>query len=212
MFIGLVLLAGSCTARLNKSGTQANTMEAKKIVFMGNSITEQWADYSPAFFEGKPWVNKGVSGQVSWEMLDRFQADVIDEKPDIVVILAGTNDVAGNQGLADQHEILGNIWSMVDRAREAGIDVILCSIPPAFDFPWNAGQAPAIRIPALNILLEERAGKNGIIYADYFKAMANADNGMKEGLAYDGVHPNEAGYAVMESVLTEAIQAVLDKQ
>jgi len=172
---------------------------------MGNSITEHWSTYSPEFFADKPWVNKGISGQVSWEMLNRFQTDVIDLDPELVIIMAGTNDIAGNQGPATREEIAGNITGMIDMAKAAGIDVILCSVPPAADFPWNPGTSPSTRIPALNVWLMEYAEENGIIYADYFTAMANTGNGMRDGLAYDGVHPNESGYAVMEGIIKAAI-------
>jgi lysophospholipase L1-like esterase len=177
----------------------------KRILFMGNSITEGWSQKSPGFFSGRPYINRGISGQTTPQMLLRFRADVITLQPAVVVILAGTNDIAGNTGPSTLEMILDNLISMAELAGANNIKVILCSVLPAFDYPWNPGLNPDEKIPALNKMIKSYAEKNDIIYLDFFLSMVDDQNGLKEQYTYDGVHPNEAGYKVMEPLAEEAI-------
>lgn len=183
----------------------------KRIVFMGNSITEGWFKADPDFFKGKPYIGRGIGGQTTPQMLVRFRQDVIDLKPFAVVILAGTNDIAGNTGPATLEEIFGNIASMAELAASNHIKVILSSILPVFDYPWKPGLQPAEKIVKLNKMLKDYADRTGHIYLDYFSAMADEQNGLKKELGYDGVHPNMAGYKVMEPLVEKAIAQAIKK-
>ncbi|WP_339793358.1 SGNH/GDSL hydrolase family protein [uncultured Imperialibacter sp.] len=180
-----------------------------RIVFMGNSITEGWSKVNPEFFEGKPYVNRGISGQTTPQMLVRFRADVIDLKPAAVIILAGTNDIAGNTGPSTLEMIADNIYSMAELARANGIKVVLSSTLPAYDYPWKPGMEPAPKIVALNKMIKAYADKNKIVYVDYFTAMADDRDGLPTELAKDGVHPTKAGYNVMEPLAEAAIAKAL---
>jgi lysophospholipase L1-like esterase len=184
----------------------------KRIVFMGNSITEGWSQKCPEFFTGKPYINRGISGQTTPQMLLRFRADVINLKPAVVVILAGTNDIAGNTGPSSLEMITDNLISMVELAKANDIKVVLCSVLPAYDYPWRPGLNPDKKIPALNELIRNYAEKNGITYLDFFSSMVDSRNGMKTELTYDGVHPNEAGYKVMEPLTEDAIGRALNQK
>jgi lysophospholipase L1-like esterase len=177
----------------------------KRVVFMGNSITEGWSQHSPGFFSGKPYINRGISGQTTPQMLIRFRADVIDLNPEAVIILAGTNDIAGNTGPSSLEMIMDNLISMSELARANTIKVILCSVLPAYDYPWSPGNKPYEKIPAMNNMIKNYAEKNGFIYIDYFSAMVDERNGLKSEYTYDGVHPNEDGYNVMEPLAEKAI-------
>ena len=187
---------------------EAETSE-NRIVFMGDSITEFWSTVNPEFFMGKPYVNRGISGQTSPQMLLRFRADVIALKPRAVVILAGVNDIAGNTGPATLGMITDNIFSMIDLAKVHNIKVILCSALPAFDFPWKPNQEPASKVMALNRLLMNYADDNAITFVDYHTAMANDQNGLPLAYSDDGVRPNKAGYEVMVPLVEHAIQFTL---
>jgi len=180
-----------------------------RVVFMGNSITIGWLNKRPEFFEGKPYINRGISGQTTPQMLLRFRQDVIDLNPKVVVILAGTNDIAGNTGPSTPKMILDNIKSMAELARANGIKVIISSVLPAFDYPWKPGLNPNEKIPALNKLLKEYTEANGHIYLDYYTAMADDKNGLPKKYADDEVHPTAAGYAVMEPLVEAAINKAL---
>ena len=180
-----------------------------RIVFMGNSITESWAAMCPEFFANNSFVNRGISGQTSPQMLLRFRADVIQLKPVVVVILAGTNDIAGNTGPSTIEMIENNIISMAELATANNIKVILSSVLPVFDYPWKPGLEPSEKIVSLNKKIKDYANKNNMIYLDYFKAMATEQNGLKEAFTYDGVHPNKEGYLVMEPLVMKAIAKVL---
>jgi len=184
----------------------------KRVVFMGNSITEGWGNIYPAFFKGKPYINRGISGQTTPQMLIRFRPDVINLKPAVVVILAGVNDIAGNTGPSTLEMIADNLYSMAELAKANGIKVVLCSVIPAFDFPWKPGQEPAEKIFKLNEMIKKYADKNKIVYLDYYSAMVDGRKGLQEKLTYDGVHPNEEGYKVMSPLAEAAIAKALKKK
>ena len=193
----------------NKSvGLPAEGQE--RIVFMGNSITEGWPNKDPEFFANPDFINRGIGGQTTPQMLLRFRADVIDLKPKAVVILAGTNDIAGNTGPMTLEEIRDNIISMSELAKANGIKVIISSVLPAYDYIWRPGLEPNIKIPMLNAMLKKYAKTNGIIYLDYFSAMTNGRDGLPKDLAEDGVHPTTKGYAIMKPLVEEAISNALN--
>jgi lysophospholipase L1-like esterase len=189
-----------------------------RVVFMGDSITEGWGMKATAtspgrgeFFPGKPYINRGISGQTSPQMLVRFRQDVILLKPKVVVLLAGTNDIAENTGKQTLEEIGNNIASMSELARANGIRVVLCSVLPASDFPWHKGLEPAPKIRALNAWMKDYAAKNGFVYVDYYAPMANSEGGLKAELSPDGVHPNKAGYDLMAPLAEAGIAEALKK-
>jgi len=184
--------------------------EGNRVVFMGNSITIGWLHARPDFFEGKSYINRGISGQTTPQMLVRFRQDVLDLRPKAVVILAGTNDIAGNTGSATLEMIVDNIKSMAQLAEANGIEVIISSVLPVFDYPWKPGIKPNEKIPALNKLLKDYADANGFLYLDYFSVMADDRNGLPKKYAEDGVHPTAEGYAIMEPLVEAAIAKVLN--
>lgn len=178
-----------------------------RVVFMGDSITEGWKlDES---FPGKPYINRGISGQTSPQMLVRFRQDVVDLKPKVVIILAGTNDVAGNTGPMTAEETESNVASMADLAAQNGIRVVLCSVLPAFDFPWHPGQEPAPKIALLNAWIRGYAAAKGYVYVDYYSAMKDGRGGLPATLSKDGVHPLPAGYAIMAPLAEAGIETAL---
>ena len=183
-----------------------------RVVFMGNSITIGWLNTTPEFFEGKPYINRGISGQTTPQMLLRFRQDVIALKPKVVVILAGTNDIAGNTGPASQDMILDNLKSMAELARANGIAVVLSSVLPAADYPWRPGLNPDKKIPALNAAIKEYAMAQNMVYLDYYSAMANDRNGLDASLAEDGVHPTREGYQIMAPLAEDAIKKALNSR
>lgn len=180
----------------------------KRIVFMGDSITEFWKTNHPDFFSNNPYLNRGISGQTTPQMLIRFRADVINLHPHAVVILAGGNDIAGNTGPASLDMIMNNLISMVELAKANHIQVILCSVLPANHFPWKPNENPAEKIVALNTLIKNYADTNTILYADYYSAMVDQNKGLIAAFSNDGVHPNPAGYDVMEPLITAAIAKI----
>jgi lysophospholipase L1-like esterase len=182
----------------------------KRIVFMGDSITEGWPFLD--FFSGKPYVNRGIGGQTTPQMLIRFRADVIALKPSVVVLLAGINDIAGNTGPSTLEMITDNIFSMTELAKANNIKVILCSVLPAFDFPWRPGSFPAEKVVTLNNMIKKYADANGILYLDYYSAMVNDQKGLNAAYSGDGVHPNKTGYKVMNPLVEKAIAKVLSKK
>ncbi|RBN52006.1 acylhydrolase [Flavobacterium psychrolimnae] len=184
----------------------------KRIVFMGDSITEFWSVTDSEYFAGKPYVNRGISGQTTPQMLIRFRADVIALKPVVVVILAGINDIAGNTGPATLDMIANNIFSMAELAKANHIKVILCSVLPAYDFSWKPNQNPAEKVVDLNKMIKKYADANGIIYLDYFSSMQDDRNGLKTAYSGDGVHPNKLGYQIMAPLAEKAITEVLAKK
>lgn len=177
----------------------------KRVVLMGNSITIGWVQTHPEFFQNKPYVNRGISGQTTPQMLVRFRQDVIDLDPSVVVILAGTNDIAGNTGPVTLDFIMGNIQSMAEIAQANNIKVILCSVLPAFDYPWRPGLNPNIKIPKLNAMIKEYAQANNMHYLNYFDALNDGNNGIVKEYTYDGVHLTLEGYKVLEPMLEKAL-------
>ncbi|WP_223710828.1 SGNH/GDSL hydrolase family protein [Flavobacterium potami] len=188
-----------------------NSKDHSRVVFMGNSITEGWKNKRPDFFNSKNYINRGISGQTTPQMLLRFRQDVIALKPAVVVILAGINDIAENTGPYSIEATSGNIFSMCELAKQHGIKVIVCSILPASEFQWKKGMEPAPKVVALNKIIKSYAEQNKLLYVDYYSAMVNEEMGLKTELCTDGVHPNEAGYAVMEPILEKAILKMLKK-
>ncbi|WP_222431599.1 SGNH/GDSL hydrolase family protein [Mucilaginibacter achroorhodeus] len=181
----------------------------KRVVFMGNSITEGWINTDPDFFKGKPYVNRGIGGQTTPQMLVRFREDVINLKPKVVVILAGINDIAENTGPSKIENVAGNIFSMAELAKFAGIKVVLSSVIPAKGFPWHPGLDPREPIMKLNTMLKEYAAKNHLGYIDYYSAMVGPEKELRKELCVDGVHPNMAGYKVMEPLAEIEIKKAL---
>jgi lysophospholipase L1-like esterase len=176
-----------------------------KLVFMGNSITEGWKSFDPNFFNSTDYVNRGIGGQTTPQMLVRFKQDVLDLKPKGVVILAGTNDIAENTGPMSIQEIYNQIESMAGLAALNKIEVFLCSLLPVFDYPWKTGLKPVPKILALNEMLMALAVEKDYQYVDYFSEMSDKKNGLKASLGADGVHPNEKGYEIMKKVLVQAL-------
>lgn len=184
-------------------------VDENRVVFMGNSITEGWSILDPDFFLNKSFINRGISGQTTPQMLIRFRQDVVNLQPKIVVILAGTNDIAGNTGPSTLEMIEDNIASMVEIAKANNIKILLCSVLPVYDYPWKPGLEPAQKIVNLNKWIKEYSHNNDIIYVDYFTPMADVSNGLNQQYSEDGVHPSLAGYRVMEPIIEKAIADAL---
>jgi lysophospholipase L1-like esterase len=178
-----------------------------RVVFMGDSITEGW--HLDGSFPGKPYINRGISGQTSPQMVLRFRQDVIALQPKVVVILAGTNDIAGNTGPMTLAQTEDNLASMADLAAVNHIRVVLCSVTPAFDFPWEPGLTPAPKVLALNAWIKAYAAEKGYVYVDYHSAMKDGRDGLPATLSKDGVHPLPAGYAIMAPLVEAGIAKAL---
>jgi lysophospholipase L1-like esterase len=191
----------------------------QRVVFMGDSITDAWQQLRfGGFFPGKPYVDRGISGQTTPQMLLRFGRDVIDLKPKVVVILAGTNDIAGNTGTMSDEDIQGNLASMSQLAHANNIKVVLSSVTPVSAYhtptPRDAPQTsrrPMTRIKALNEWMKTYAAANGDTYLDYFSAMIDQDGLMRTELTEDDLHPNAKGYAIMAPLAEAAIAEALKK-
>ncbi len=179
-------------------------------VFMGNSITDGWAGQHAAFFAENNYVGRGIGGQVTAQMLARFRADVLDLEPRAVVIFAGTNDIAHNQGFVSIENIAGNIISMAELAKIHGIEAVICSVLPAAEYPWRKEitDVPG-KVRALNAILRGWAEANGATWVDYFSAMADERDGLPAELAYDGIHPTSAGYDRMEEIIKPVLDGLL---
>jgi lysophospholipase L1-like esterase len=175
------------------------------VVFMGNSITDGWIGNSPSFFENNHYIDRGISGQTSPQMLLRFRADVIALHPKAVVIECGTNDIAGNTGPSTLAMVEDNIMSMAELAKANKIKVILGAVLPANKFGWKPDLQPADSIIALNVWIKAYAQKNHFSYIDYYTSLVDDKKGMKPEYSQDGVHPNKAGYAVMEKLALPVI-------
>ncbi|HDS1531381.1 TPA: SGNH/GDSL hydrolase family protein [Stenotrophomonas maltophilia] len=184
-----------------------------RVVFFGDSITEGWGrEGSAGFFPGKGWLNRGISGQTTAQMLVRFSQDVLVLKPQVVVILAGTNDIAGNTGPSTQGMIEDNLHAMVELARAHGIAVVLASVLPVSEYPWMPGITPAPKVRALNTALKRYAEAKQLVYLDYYTPMVNAAGGLDPQLAEDGVHPTTKGYAVMAPLAEAAVTRALEQR
>ena len=179
-----------------------------RVVFYGNSITEAWAPLFAELFPGRAYLGRGISGQTTPQLLVRFRQDVVALHPAVVVVLAGTNDIAGNTGPSSLAMIEDNLASMTEIARANGIRVVLCSVLPVYDYPWKPGLEPATKIIALNAWIRDYAGSVGAAYADFHSAMHDARGGLPPALARDGVHPTPAGYRVMAPIVQRAIDEV----
>lgn len=181
----------------------------KRVIYMGDSITDFWIGADSAFFAGKPYLDRGISGQTTGQMLLRFREDVINLKPAVVVILAGINDIAENNGPSKLEDVFGNLVSMAELAKVNHVKVVLSSVLPAFAFPWRPAINPVPKVAALNKMIKAYAEKNNIVYLDYFTAMADSRSGLPSELSKDGVHPTLAGYKVMEPLAEKAIKEAL---
>jgi len=192
----------------------APTAARPRVVLMGNSITDFWPKIDSTFFAGKTYeyIGRGISGQVSGHMLLRLWPDVIALQPKVAVILSGINDIAENAGPYSQEATLHNIMAMAELAQAHGIRVVLCSVLPAYDFSWRAGMQPAPKVVALNQQIRAYADQHHFVYLDYHTAMADARQGLPAALAPDGVHPNLAGYRVMEPLLQQAVAQALRRK
>ncbi|MFL6468660.1 MAG: SGNH/GDSL hydrolase family protein, partial [Pyrinomonadaceae bacterium] len=189
--------------------------DERRVVFMGDSITDSWK--LDQYFPGMPYVNRGISGQTTSQMLLRFRADVIDLKPKVVVILAGTNDISGNTGPITLEAIEGNYASMVDLAHANGINVVFASVMPISDYNKNAKGETVIRsaqrrpdqIAALNEWIKKYCAERKLVYLDYFSAMADEKGFLKAEIANDGLHPNAKGYELIKPIAAAAITSAL---
>jgi len=184
----------------------------KRVVYMGDSITDFWINNDSTFFAGKPYFDRGISGQTTGQMLVRFREDVINLKPSVVVILAGINDIAENNGPSKLEDIFGNLVSMAELAKASHIKVVLSSVMPAFAFPWRPAIDPVPKVAALNEMIKTYADKNGIVYLDYFTNMADSRKGLLPKYAKDEVHPNLEGYKAMEPLAEKAIAAAIKRK
>lgn len=196
--------------RADNAALPAPAAGEKRVVFYGDSITDSWARNPDGFFPGKSCVGRGISGQTTPQMLVRFQQDVVHLKPAVVVILAGTNDIAVNTGPSTPEMVEDNFESMAAIAKANGIRMVISSILPAARYPWRPEvQQPAEQIRALNMRLKALAAREGLVYLDYYTPMANAQGGLDPELASDGVHPTAKGYAVMAPLAEKAIAEAL---
>ena len=195
---------------------QVNVAKEKKVIFFGNSITQVWSDYTN-FFSDNGYLNKGISGQTTDQMLVRFKKDIIDEKADCVIILAGINDLAENNGPITLEQIFENIKSMVKIANDNNIKVVLSSILPAYEFLWNPGIYPSDDIISLNKNIRDFCKSGNATYVDYHTSMKDKRNGLRDDYTYwrddfngyDGVHPNKKGYLKMEKIISKTIKKIL---
>ncbi len=190
------------------AAANAALTQTPEVVFMGNSITDGWDDHHNEFFTDNNYACRGISGQVTGQMLCRFYSDVIDLKPKAVVILAGTNDIAGNQGAMDLNHIAENVFSMAELARQHGIRPLIASCLPADTIPWNhAVVNVSSKIQQLNTMLSDYAKANGITYIDYYTALTTPEGALNPAYTNDGIHPTRAGYDVMEPIVLAALKS-----
>ncbi|WP_210520387.1 GDSL-type esterase/lipase family protein [Hymenobacter terricola] len=192
----------------------APTPGVPRVVIIGNSITEGWVKEDSAFFKGNTYeyVGRGISGQATGQTVVRFRPDVIDLHPAVVVILVGTNDVAENNGPYNPQTTMNNIMTMAELAQAHGIRVVLGAVAPSVDFWWRKGLNPAPKIIALNQQINAYAARHKLVYYDMHTALKDEQNGLKKAYGEDGVHPNLAGYRVMEPLLNQAVAAALKKK
>jgi lysophospholipase L1-like esterase len=183
-----------------------------RVVFMGDSITDFWGRRDSPFFPGKPYVNRGISGQVTPQMLIRFRQDVIDLKPKVVVILAGTNDIGGSLGPIPDEATKNNFTSMVELARINNIRVVLSSLTPVCDsLQTQSAKRPPEKILALNGWIKNYAAQQNVVYLNYYPHMIDDKGMLRADLTVDCLHPNQAGYGVMAPLAEEAIRKALQQ-
>jgi len=183
-----------------------------RVVFMGDSITEGWHfTGTDGSFNGRPYVNRGISGQTTPQMLVRFRQDVLALQPKVVVILGGTNDIAGNTGVMTLEQTEDNLASMAELAAAHNVRVVLCSVLPAWDYWWKPGLEPGKKILRLNAWIKNYAARNSFVYVDYHSALKDSRDGLPEKYSKDGVHPLAAGYAVMTPLVEAGIARALGK-
>lgn len=182
--------------------------QEKRIVFMGNSITEGWLKADSAFFRENGLINRGIGGQTTPQMLLRFRQDVIDLEPTAVFLLAGINDIAGNTGPSTLKMITDNITSMAMLAKSAGIQPVICSVLPANRIAWRDNMDPSDEVLRLNKWIKAFAKAQGFLYVDYYSSLADEKNGLPEKYSEDGVHPTREGYKVMETIALPYIQKI----
>ncbi|MBP5361207.1 MAG: SGNH/GDSL hydrolase family protein [Bacteroidaceae bacterium] len=183
----------------------------RRVVFMGNSITDNWAARHADFFKENGYVGRGISGQTTYQMVLRFYEDVIALKPKAVVINGGTNDIAQNNHPYVEERTFQNIVAMAQMAKQNGIKVILTSITPCDHYSWSSVTDVIAKIKSLNARVKAYAKKNKMQYVDYFSAMADERGAMREGISEEGCHPNAAGYAVMGPLVKAAVDKVVKK-
>ncbi|KLT66369.1 acylhydrolase [Pedobacter sp. BMA] len=184
----------------------------KRVVFLGSSIFEFWKQKDPEYFEGKSYLDRGISGQISPQLLIRFRQDVIDLKPKVVIILAGSNDISGNTGHVTNEKIMKNIQSMAELAKLHHIKVILCKYLPINEYPWAKHIRPADQIIALNDMIEAYARKKHHTVLDYWTPLVDEQKGQRKEWSVDGVHPNLEGYRIMEKVTETVLDKVLKRR
>lgn len=177
-----------------------------EAVFFGDSITEGWPQFNPSFFDTNNFVGRGIGGQTTPQLLLRFRQDVIGLRPKKVILLAGINDIAENTGPISLEAIMENIKGMTEMAKANGIEMVLCAVLPANSFPWRPSIDPTHKVIALNQMIKAYAQENNLIYVDYYTPMVNDEKGLISTLGYDTVHPNKAGYDIMEGVLLKSLQ------
>ncbi|TQI71438.1 lysophospholipase L1-like esterase [Gramella sp. Hel_I_59] len=183
-----------------------------EVVFMGDSITEAWANLHPKFFDSNNYLGRGIGGQTTPQMLIRFTADVLDLNPKAVVILGGTNDITENTGTSSIKMITDNIKAMAYLAEKKNIKVILSSVLPVNNYPWRPGLKPVSKIEVLKAWLQNFTQENGYVYLDYFDSLRDENKGLPKRFSEDGVHPNSIAYRIMEPLAIEAIKKALRNQ
>lgn len=203
-------LAGvACAALAVVVGRTSRGSAGPRVVFFGDSITASWVTVAPKFFSNRDYIDCGVGGQTTTQLAARFAHDALGLQPQVVVILAGTNDIAGNGGPISNTAILANLVAMTDAARANGVRVVLASVLPVLDYPWNKGLHPAPIIVALNVLVKEHCVRRHLVYLDYYSSMVDGRGGLRQNLTDDGVHPNKSGYDVMAPLADSAIREAL---
>ena len=189
-----------------------NNSEKNKnqVVFMGDSITEGWSNFYPEFFKRNNFINRGISGQTTPQMLIRFKPDVVDLSPRAVIILGGTNDIAGNTGPSTTKMITDNIFSMAEIGAKNNIPVFLSSVLPVYKYIWNLSiENPSKKILKLNEKINGYAKSNDLVYIDYYSSMVDERGGLKKEFSGDGVHPNKDGYDIMSNIVSSAIDTFI---
>jgi len=184
----------------------------QRVIYMGDSITDSWINDDPGFFRTNQYIDRGIGGQTTPQMVVRFREDVVNLHPQVVIILAGINDIAENTGPSKIENVAGNIFTMCELATVHGCKPILCSVLPTSSFPWHPGIDPIPPILKLNALLQDYAREHHLSYVDYYSALVAGDKGMQKDRAKDGLHPNLAGYKVMEPLAKAAIDQTLAEQ